>query len=131
MDLSRQAAGGGAFAQLSGTLVVRLCPEGHTSATETADYPHLSCFIDSNRPNATGLPRNRGALWVCAQISRRHAIVWHGRRCSSEWERNDPDGSCETTAPARTLAVIPSGSGNGDGGETMRDDLDDRLHDAV
>ena len=27
--------------------------------------------------------------------------------------------------------AFPSGSGNGDGGGAMRDDLDDRLHDAV
>jgi len=44
VDLGRQTAGDGDFAQL----VVRLCPEGPTSATETADYPHLSNFIEPN-----------------------------------------------------------------------------------
>jgi hypothetical protein len=45
--------------------------------------------------------------------------------------RNDPDGSCGTSAAARNLAVIADVTSQGEGGEAMRDDLDDRLHDAV
>jgi hypothetical protein len=45
--------------------------------------------------------------------------------------RNDPDGSCEISVAARTLAVIDDATSQGKGGGAMRDDLDDRLHDAV
>ncbi len=46
-------------------------------------------------------------------------------------QENGPDGSCGTTTLARTLAVSASNTGNGGGGEAMREDLDDRLHDSV
>jgi hypothetical protein len=45
--------------------------------------------------------------------------------------RNDPYGSCGTTRLARTLTLIVIGSSAAMEVKHMRDDLDDRLHDAV